>query len=82
MEYLKGLETIGLKLKLLTVEKDGGENIHIKLGHTGHQLVSKKNVDEDTKRALLHTFMTNNVSFKIYHEIASLFPPLPRVHEI
>ena len=64
------------------MEKDGGENIHIKLGHTGRQLVTKRNVDEDTKKALLHMLMANNVSFRIYHEIASLFPLLPRAHEV
>jgi len=81
-EYLKGLESIGLKPKLLTMEQDGGENIHLKLDHTSCRLVTKRNLDEDTKRALLHMLMANNVSFKIYHEIATLFPPLPRAHEV
>jgi len=82
LQYLKGLEGIGLTPKLLTVQEDGGENIHIKLERSGHCLATKRHTDEDKKRSLLYTLMANNVSFKIYHEIASLFPPLPRAHEV
>lgn len=82
IEYLKGLEKVGLQAKMLMVEMDGGDNINIKLAQTGRCVVVKRMVDENTKKALLHTLMANNVSLKIYHEIASLFPPLPRACEV
>ena len=49
-EYLKGLEGIELKAEILIarLEKDGGDNIHIKLGLTGHSNIAKWSVDEDT----------------------------------
>ncbi|XP_065908333.1 uncharacterized protein [Dysidea avara] len=82
-EYLKGLGAIGLKATMLTVET-GGEDINIKLGKSGRRsrIVKQRTATKDTQKALLHTLMVNNVSFKVYHEIASLFPSLPRAYEI
>ena len=80
-KYLKGLEAIGLKAAMLTVET-GGEDINIKLGKSGRRsrIVKQRTATKDTQKALLHTLTVNNVSFKVYHEIASLFPSLPRAY--
>jgi len=83
-EYLKGLEAIGLKATMLTVE-NGEEDINISLRKSaGHRsrIVNKRTTNKATQKALLHTLMANNVSLKVYHEIALLFPTLPRAYEV
>jgi len=75
-QYFKGLDAIGLKATMLTVES-GGKGINIKLGKSCRRIVSKRNTSKSTQKSLLYTLMANNVSFKVYHEIASLFPSLP-----
>ena len=83
-KYFKGLERIGLRATSLTVQKEiGGANMSIKLQNRKRQVIRNRNVtDADIKKALLHALMKNNVSFTTYHEIASLFPSMPKTYEV
>ena len=84
--YLKGLKRAGLEPVSLIVRTAEGKDLDLNLSSENKRHIitpARSKVNDDTKKALLHTLMRFNISVQSYHEIASLFPnSLPRAHEV
>jgi len=85
IRFLKGLSSAGLKATSMTVESVGGKDIVVPFIKTNrrrlrHTLASI--VIHTANKEIAAICYYEKYYFNAYHEIASLFPTLPRTHEV
>ena len=84
-QYLKGLQKTVLTATGLQFQSVEGRSINVQLNKENvrpAQAQETVKTCNEKNKTLLHTLMRNNISFSVYHELAMIFPELPRSHQI
>ena len=82
-EYLKGLQKTGLTATCLQLRSVEGDSVNIQLTDVRMRPTQETiRTCNEKNKTLPHTFMKNNISLSVYHELAMIFKELPRSHQV